>query len=623
MFTRNPDHPPDEPFDTEDVISVARRYFANDRLYKPLQRRARGEPRGRSKTCQRNPDKLIQRLFGDDRGSGKPARDDSESDSESDKEAPTMPERPTYETKSVRFRDQRSGQARSDDNIGTKLKSLSVCEPSYLPLYSQCQECFPHVVRRLPKPDLFATQAPPAAATVAYQSSPASARQPWAQRMTTPPASVTPPTDTSEGDAFFSDRNGIQTRGCTFCGVLGHRIRGCPAAQEYYRTGCVKIISNRLHLPTGEPMPNDGRGLGLKASLDAWLAANAQPPSDATMPSPQRDPPPHATSYSFEISPEPRALAGAYIAEGADSDSGSNNDAYTPELYDMYEVFATKKKDSKPSETPVSTQASLPSPPPAAPSTSTGRTPQYRYQASAEDQTLTKELLTWILEGTLDKVTPAHILAASPPVRKELIERWKPRHVETASFEQAYDDEPVSVLELAAKQEAKFSLPLREIDVLVNSCKTEAGVLDQGSQIVVMREDLANEVGAHINTQCTLHMEEASGSTSRTLGCAEDLCKSVMSPLPFMLMLSVQHRFASCLDAHSTTSSYADLRITPIALTCQFVTQQILFAPSLFHRELVRLLRSVCHHPCLPSPPRAPTHGSSRALCYLHNPSLP
>ena len=83
--------------------------------------------------------------------------------------------------------------------------------------------------------------------------------------------------------------------------------------------------------------------------------------------------------------------------------------------------------------------------------------------------------------------------------------------------------DPVSVLGLATRREAKFSLPLREIDVLVNSRKTEAGVLHQGSQIVIIREDLANEVGTQINTQRVLQMEGANSSTSRTLGCAEDL----------------------------------------------------------------------------------------------------
>lgn len=127
--------------------------------------------------------------------------------------------------------------------------------------------------------------------------------------------------------------------------------------------------------------------------------------------------------------------------------------------------------------------------------------PQYRHLASAEDQAFTKELPGWILEGKLEQITPAHILTASLPIRKEL-EHFKPRRVETSSFEQTDGDEkhPVSVLKLADRREVEFSLPLHEIDILINNHSTQAGVLDQGTQIVVVREDLANEVGAKINT---------------------------------------------------------------------------------------------------------------------------
>ena len=55
-------------------------------------------------------------------------------------------------------------------------------------------------------------------------------RQPWAQRTPSPPNS----SSVADIDAFFYDRNGARSRGCIFCGMLGHRIRGCPAAEEYY-----------------------------------------------------------------------------------------------------------------------------------------------------------------------------------------------------------------------------------------------------------------------------------------------------------------------------------------------------------------------------------------------------
>ena len=71
---------------------------------------------------------------------------------------------------------------------------------------------------------------------------------------------------------------------------------------------------------------------------------------------------------------------------------------------------------------------------------------------------------------------------------------------------------------------------------------------NQGLQIVVICEDLAREVGARINKQRTLCMEGVTGSTSRMLGCAEDLemCignvsftihAHVIQTMPFCLLL--------------------------------------------------------------------------------------
>jgi hypothetical protein len=115
----------------------------------------------------------------------------------------------------------------------------------------------------------------------------------------------------------------------------------------------------------------------------------------------------------------------AYITEEADIDSGNNDNAYTTELYNMYKVFTVRKKDLKSSKAPACMSTSLPIPPPAStappvPSNLTSHPPQYWYQASTEDQALTKELLECILKGTLDKVTPAHILAASPLFARSL-----------------------------------------------------------------------------------------------------------------------------------------------------------------------------------------------------------
>jgi hypothetical protein len=163
------------------------------------------------------------------------------------------------------------------------MHGLSVHDSTYAVLYAQCIWRFPDIAQVLAKPDLFQT-----ASTAAYQApvsqawsqptatllvKPTSnpARQSWIQ--SSPPVAV--PTDPSQ---FF--RRPRRTSGCVFCAQRGHQVRGCPAAEEYVRTGRALIQNDRLHLPNGQPIPNDGSGRGLKHAIDTWLAADSARPSE-------------------------------------------------------------------------------------------------------------------------------------------------------------------------------------------------------------------------------------------------------------------------------------------------------------------------------------------------------
>src|SRR6266576_2089926 len=109
-----------------------------------------------------------------------------------------------------------------------------------------------------------------------------------------PPIPTSVPTSTpvagnSKSDFFRS----AHAQGCAFYGHLGHHIHSCPAAEEYVDTGHVKIINCCLYLPTGQPILNDGHGQGLKAGVNAWLAANTQYSSTMTVPMVHHDLSPH------------------------------------------------------------------------------------------------------------------------------------------------------------------------------------------------------------------------------------------------------------------------------------------------------------------------------------------
>ena len=138
--------------------------------------------------------------------------------------------------------------------------------------------------------------------------------------------------------------------------------------------------------------------------------------------------------------------------------------------------------------------------------------------------------LLW--EGRLPAATPAQVLAASPALRKNFVEKLRTKRVETAAITatmpspaQLPSEEPAShnIFKLDTPHQAAFSLPLQEVKVLVNKFSTENAVLNQGSQIVVIRADVAQACGAQLNTQHRIQMEGANGIRTWTLGCAEDL----------------------------------------------------------------------------------------------------
>ncbi|KAH9042193.1 hypothetical protein EDB85DRAFT_2139539 [Lactarius pseudohatsudake] len=71
----------------------------------------------------------------------------------------------------------------------------------------------------------------------------------------------------------------LRTHGCIFCAEPGHHVRQCSTAKYYDYTNRILILNDRLHLPNGQPIPNDGNGRGLKPAIDKWLAANPVRPA--------------------------------------------------------------------------------------------------------------------------------------------------------------------------------------------------------------------------------------------------------------------------------------------------------------------------------------------------------
>ena len=246
----------------------------------------------------------------------------------------------------------------------------------------------------------------------------------------------------------------MKTDGCAFCAQAGHRVRGCPAAHEYVRTGRTLVRNDQLILPLGLPIPNDGSGKGLKHGIDTWLAANSVNPGESTVTITQV-----SAATASQCDPVPLATLSLEIVQSKESDTeeDSDNDSVGGELYDVYEVLAAE--NTKCAAQPKLQETGPPTNPPT---TSNTLPPQYQYQSNVEDQKLTSQLCTWLLEGKLTQTTPAHILATSAPIQKELADQLRPHRVEAGTLEETSNPAkkmPATVLRISAKRSAEFSLP--------------------------------------------------------------------------------------------------------------------------------------------------------------------
>lgn len=105
-------------------------------------------------------------------------------------------------------------------------------------------------------------------------------------------------------------------------------------------------------------------------------------------------------------------------------------------------------------------------------------------------------------------------MALSGDLRKEMVEQTRTQN-KTPMVNAALTSAPDVPLE--------FATPLREVEVVVMGRCRELGLLDEGSEIVIVREDLCEELGVEINQKRKMTMQTANGGKEEMLGCVEYL----------------------------------------------------------------------------------------------------
>ena len=69
----------------------------------------------------------------------------------------------------------------------------------------------------------------------------------------------------------------------------------------------------------------------------------------------------------------------------------------------------------------------------------------------------------------------------------------------------------------------EFAMPLREVEVMVMEKYKKMGLLDEGSEIVIIRGDLCDKLGVEMNMKRKMTMQIANGGKEEMQGCIEYL----------------------------------------------------------------------------------------------------
>ncbi|KAJ3845921.1 hypothetical protein EV368DRAFT_70324 [Lentinula lateritia] len=124
-----------------------------------------------------------------------------------------------------------------------------------------------------------------------------------------------------------------------------------------------------------------------------------------------------------------------------------------------------------------------------------------------------------ILDVVIPDVTVRDLVSLSGDLRKEWLDYAKVQCIPKTK------ETPDAQTNIATSEPLKieFATPLREIEVELFGGKKELALLDEGSEIVLVRKDVWEELGFKVNREQEMMMRTADGSTAPLEGCAEYL----------------------------------------------------------------------------------------------------
>lgn len=373
---------------------------------------------------------------------------------------------------------------------------------------------------------------------------------------------------------------------CNFCGAPGHRIRECPDVQGYI-TAKKLVREDRtgmLAMPDGSRFPSYLPGTTMKEKVDRYYAdGGAAGPLTRDVPPHMASMNLYEIHEPVELAwfdPEPLhhdmgSMLSFEVAEDENDDGPAEPmSSFAEQVADLYTMLDTAKvqilalqnqvSDGRPSVRfdpnvkvgpprgirktapgPDKAKTSAPTPPSTygpPPSLSTpkpagiGADGPYRLQAPVEDVAFEAAAVEQVL-GTQITLNLQTLLGLAPSVRKNLKDLCTAKRVPmSVNYVETPDEEPQRrgslVLQFEGSTEpddpdarivAADTLPLRVVWPTVGGTARPECVLDPGSQIVAMRKDIWQRIGAALDPTKKTPMQSANNTINHTLGVIRSL----------------------------------------------------------------------------------------------------
>jgi hypothetical protein len=374
---------------------------------------------------------------------------------------------------------------------------------------------------------------------------------------------------------------------CSVCSSPDHRARNCPAGEDLIREGkCIRNEAGRLMLPNGSWLPRNVQGRNLREKFEAWHAQNQRTTT--------RDTPPHmqASTNILRVQPWDEASVFQASIETDDESDGDDEpvDVFTGESsrpkrkvrFDGVEVPTRNngKDKAKPAAPPAASKPATPLAPskpapsgnptptapnrtqvpkPAAPtadsrpastpafrpgqSTPPTTQPQYRYQSPIEDPTIAKSIVDRALDTTIS-LTQRELLAISPDLRRQLKDLTTSKKIPNDVGLQEVLQTMVKPIRVCENCEETIHLvvgedclPLRAVYPLISGNHKFESVLDSGSQIIGMREDIWEAIGDPMH-DTKMSLQSANNTRDETMGKLRDV-RFTFGDLDFYLQIQV------------------------------------------------------------------------------------